>query len=60
MIELLRMGTMSPQHLQMSLEAIDDLIIEIGYLPKLSSLASNRRVALKFRDGVDSALARIF
>ena len=54
------MSAVSPKHLQISLQAIEDMIIEIGYLPKLSSLAINRRVALKFRDGPESALSRIF
>ena len=59
-VELLGMGTLSPSHLQLCLEAVYDLIVEIGYLPKVSHLAFNRRVSLKFRDGADSALSRIF
>jgi len=59
-LELLGMGTLSPSHLQLCLEAVYDLIVEIGYLPKLAHLAFNRRVSQKFRDGADSALSKIF
>lgn len=59
-LELLGMGTLSPCHLQLCLEAVYDLIVEIGYLPKFAHLAYNRRVSLKFRDGADSALSKIF
>jgi len=49
--DLLKMCTISPQHSLIALQAINDLIIEMGYVHRVKNLTMNRRISLNFRDG---------
>lgn len=49
--DLLKMCTVSAQHTLIALQAINDLIIEMGYVHRVKNLTMNRRISLNFRDG---------
>lgn len=49
--DLLQFSQLSEPHSLIALLAFEDMIVEMGYLPKTADLAQNRRIAQKFRDG---------
>jgi hypothetical protein len=55
--DLLKMCSLSPQHCLIALQAMNDLIIEMGYVHRVKNLTMNRRISLNFRD---SSLFQIF
>ena len=59
MDEIIQMTNMESMLFQIGCEALEDIIVEIGYIPTSQSLTMHRRIALKFRDG-ESKLFLIF
>ena len=50
-VDLIKMCNMSPTHSLIALQAMNDLIIEMGYVHRVKNLTMNRRISLNFRDG---------
>lgn len=48
--DLLKICAISEPHCLIALQALDDLIIEMGYVGKVRSLVNSRRVSCHFRD----------
>jgi hypothetical protein len=48
--ELVQLSKTSPKNCLIALQALDDLILEMGYWTKVNSLVANRRVSISFRD----------
>ena len=55
--DLIKMCEISPRHSLIALDAMNDLIVEMGYVHRVKNLTMNRRISLNFRDG---ALYQIF
>lgn len=48
--DLLKFGTIGERHLLISLTAMEELIVEMGYVVRGKNLHSHRRIAVNFRD----------
>ena len=48
--DLIKFGTLGERHLLISLTAMEELIIEMGYVTRGKNLHAHRRISVNFRD----------
>ena len=48
--DLVQFGTLGERHLNISLTAMEELIVEMGYVTRGKNLHAHRRISVSFRD----------